>query len=65
MRAIKPPFIETKIQASRQSFGAVRDDFLVKYRTRKRTKPRPGTLDQMRMVLESDRLKDWEDRPLS
>ncbi len=65
MTVIKPKVIETRIQESRDSFASVRDDFMVKYRTRKRTKPRPGTLEQMRFVFESDRLKSWKNRPLT
>ncbi|MET0101845.1 MAG: tyrosine-type recombinase/integrase [Sedimenticola sp.] len=61
---IKQPIRKQKTEESAQSFSVVRDDFLKKYRTRKKTRPKPRTLEEMGRTLKSDRLKDWEDRPL-
>ncbi|MES9963573.1 MAG: tyrosine-type recombinase/integrase [Candidatus Sedimenticola sp. 20ELBAFRAG] len=62
---IQQPKRVQKVEQSAQSFSTVRDDFLEKYRTRKKTKPKPRTLEEMRRTLESNRLKDWRDRPLA
>jgi len=61
---IGPKKIEVKAEQSLNSFAAVRDEFLDKYRTRKNTKPKPRTLEEMRRTLTSDRLKGWKTRPL-
>ncbi len=50
---------------SRNSFAAVREDFLTKYRTRQKRRPSERTLTEWRRVLESDLFTTWADMPLA
>ena len=51
--------------ASRNTFAAVRDEFLVKYRGRQNRRPAPRTLAEIKRVLSSDLFAAWTDRPLA
>ncbi len=53
-----------QVDASRNTFATVRDEFLVKYRGRQNRKPAPGTLAQMTRVLNAALFADWQNRPL-
>jgi integrase len=52
-------------EESRNTFGAVRDDFLVKYRGRQNRKPAPRTLAEIKRVLNTDLFATWQDQPLT
>ena len=51
--------------ASRNTFAAVRDEFLLKYRGRQQRRPAPRTLAEIKRVLSSDLFAAWTDRPLA
>lgn len=51
--------------ASRNTFAAVRAEFLAKYRGRQNRRPAPRTLAEMTRVLESDLFARWADRPVA
>jgi integrase len=51
--------------ASRNTFAAVRDEFLTKYRGRQQRRPAQRTLAEIKRVLGSDLFTAWTDRPLS
>lgn len=55
---------QAKVEASRHTFAAVRDDFLLKYRGRGNRRPAPRTLAEMQRVLSSDLFADWGEKPL-
>ncbi|MCK7578242.1 MAG: hypothetical protein MZV65_22560 [Chromatiales bacterium] len=55
---------QAKVEASRHTFAAVRDDFLLKYRGQGNRRPAPRTLGEMQRVLSSELFADWNDRPL-
>ena len=55
---------EAKLEESRNTFAAVRDEFLVKYRGRQNRKPAPRTLAEVRRVLSGELFAGWNDRPL-
>ncbi|AFL73580.1 tyrosine-type recombinase/integrase [Thiocystis violascens] len=50
---------------SRNTFSAVRDEFLTKYRGRQNRKPAPRTLAEIKRVLNTDLFAAWNDRPLA
>lgn len=50
---------------SRNTFSAVRDEFLTKYRGRQNRKPAPRTLAEIKRVLNTDLFTGWNDRPLA
>lgn len=50
---------------SRNTFAAVLDEFLSKYRGRQNRKPAPRTLAEIRRVLGSDLFASWRERPLA
>lgn len=54
-----------KAEAAGNTFAAVRDEFLRKYRTRQGARPRPRYLEEIRRSLCSDLLRDWEPRPIT
>ena len=60
LRSVK----RAKVDASRQTFAVVRDEFLTKYRGRQNRRPAPSTLAQMTRILNADLFTDWRDRPL-
>lgn len=47
------------------TFAAVRDEFLEKYRGRQNRRPAPRTLDEIRRVLNSELFSAWLDLPLT
>ena len=51
--------------ASRNTFAAVRDEFLLKYRGRQQRRPAPRTLAEIKRVLGSDLFAAWNDRPFA
>lgn len=51
--------------ASRNTFAAVRDEFLTKYRGRQQRRPAPRTMAEIKRVLDSDLFAAWTDRPLA
>ncbi|WP_295387886.1 site-specific integrase [uncultured Thiodictyon sp.] len=51
-------------QESRDTFAAVRDEFLTKYRGRQNKRPAPRTLSEIKRVLDSDLFADWRDLPM-
>lgn len=53
------------MDASRNSYSTVRDDFLVKYRGRQGKRPAPATLDQMKRILSGPDFAAWTDRPVT
>ena len=53
------------VEASRNSYGAVLDEFLAKYRGRQNRRPAPRTLAEIRRVLGSELFADWRERPLA
>lgn len=55
----------TLVSASRNTFAAVRDEFLEKYRTRANRRPAPRTLEELRRVLHHRDLAGWEERPIA
>lgn len=55
----------TKIEDSRNTFEAVRDEFLSKYRGRNNRRPAANTLAELRRVLESDSFAAWRAQPLA
>ena len=55
---------QAKVEASRHTFAAVRDDFLLKYRGRGNRRPAPRTLAEMQRVLSSDLFADWGEKPV-
>ena len=54
-----------QVEASRNTFATVRQEFLVKYRGRQNRKPAPRTLAEIKRVLSSDLFATWNDKPLS
>ncbi|WP_172965329.1 tyrosine-type recombinase/integrase [Candidatus Thiodictyon syntrophicum] len=55
---------EGQASASRNTFAAVRDEFLEKYRGRQQRRPAPRTLSEIERALSSDLFAAWTDRPL-
>ncbi|MTW23231.1 tyrosine-type recombinase/integrase [Allochromatium palmeri] len=55
---------QAKAEASRHTFAAVREDFLLKYRGRGNRRPAPRTLAELSRVLSSDLFADWGEKPL-
>lgn len=55
---------EGQASASRNTFAAVRDEFLEKYRGRQQRRPSPRTLSEIERALSSDLFAAWADRPL-
>lgn len=53
-----------KVEASRHTFAAVRDEFLTKYRGRNNRRPADSTLAELRRVLGSELFAPWRDQPL-
>lgn len=53
------------VEDSRNTFAAVRAEFLQKYRGRQNRRPANSTLHQMTRILGSLDFKTWEDRPLA
>ena len=56
---------DEKVERSTNCFANVRAEFLKRYRTRQRTKPRPRTLQEMRSCISGKRFKDWDDKPIT
>nr|HPR07744.1 site-specific integrase [Denitromonas sp.] len=56
---------DEKVERSADCFANMRDEFLKRYRTRQRTKPRPRTIVEMRRCISGKRFKDWEYKPIT
>jgi integrase len=56
---------EAQLSDSRNTFGAVLGEFLQKYRTRWKSRPRDRTLDEIRRALTYSPFDAWQDRPLA
>ena len=54
-----------RIERSADCFANMRGEFLKRYRTRQRTKPRPLTIVEMRRCISGKRFKDWEYKPIT
>jgi integrase len=59
-----PPDVQ-RVERSADCFANVRDEFLRRYRTKQKTKPRPRTLEEMRRCISGDRFETWDDRPIA
>ncbi|MBK1720358.1 tyrosine-type recombinase/integrase [Thiocystis violacea] len=69
-KGLAPAEVKTERKAaqadeSRNTFAAVRDEFLTKYRGRQNRKPAPRTLAEIKRVLNTDLFGGWNDRPLA
>ena len=53
------------VDDSRNTFAAVRDEFLEKYRGRQNRRPAPNTLREMTRVLSAEAFGAWADAPLA
>ena len=53
------------VDDSRNTYSAVRDDFLVKYRGRKNMRPAPSTLKKMEQIFRFEVFSGWADMPLA
>jgi integrase len=51
--------------ASRNTYAAVREEFLTKYRGRQQRRPAQRTMTEIKRVLESDLFTAWNNRPLA
>ena len=56
---------DEKVERSADCFANMCDEFLKRYRTRQRTKPRPRTIVEMRRCISGKRFKDWEYKPIT
>ncbi|MFE8034562.1 tyrosine-type recombinase/integrase [Thiohalocapsa marina] len=53
------------VDRSRDTFAAVRSEFLKKYIGRQQRRPAPRTMAELRRTLESDLFTGWQHRPLA
>jgi integrase len=53
------------VDASRNTYAVVRDEFLVKYRGRQNRRPAPSTLAEITRILNAEVLQPWSDVPLA
>jgi integrase len=56
---------QRRVDDSRNTFAAVRGEFLERYRGRQNRRPAPSTLSEMTRVLSADDFSDWSDVPLA
>ena len=62
---LRPTPRDEKVERSANCFANVREDFLKRYRTRQKTKPRPRTIEEMRRCISGKRFKNWNDKPVT
>lgn len=56
---------KSMVDASRNTYAVVRDEFLVKYRGRQNRRPAPSTLAEITRILNAEVLQPWSDVPLA
>jgi len=64
-KVLHPTPRDEKVERSADCFANVREEFLKRYRTRQRTKPRPRTIEEMRRCVSGKRFKDWDNKPIT
>ena len=62
---LQPSPRDEMVERSANCFANVREDFLKRYRTRQKTKPRPRTIEEMRRCISGKRFKNWNDKPVT